>query len=292
MEKIRKNIKQIVLVVLATLAAIIWYAVFYFEARQNLLVTFFDVGQGDAIFIEIPNGNQILIDGGPDDSVLAKLGERMPFWDRTIDLVILTHPEKDHISGLVEVLRRYDVDRVLWTGAEHSIAEFEEWKNLLIMEGAEIFYARQGDMVNLGNSAQMEILWPIEDVRGTSVKELNETSIIARLVHGKNSFLFTGDIGRPTEYRLLSDSPSSKFLVLNSDVLKVGHHGSKYSSSDAFLQAVSPEITVIQSGRKNRYGHPARETLDRIAAVGASIFRNDTDGDITIRSDGVQFTTR
>ena len=150
MEKTRQNIKPIFLAVLTALAVIIWYAVFYFESRQNLLVTFFDVGQGDSIFIEVPGGNQILIDGGPDDSVLAKLGSRMPFWDRSIDLVILTHPEKDHVSGLVEVLRRYRVDKVLWTGASHSIAEFDEWERLLKEKNISAIYAYAGQHARLG----------------------------------------------------------------------------------------------------------------------------------------------
>lgn len=285
MEKISKNIKLVFMVALAALVVLIWYTVFYFEARQNLLVTFFDVGQGDSIFVEI-GGNQILIDGGPDDSVLAKLGKHLPFWDRSLDLVILTHPEKDHVSGLLAVLRRYDVDKILWTGVEHSIAEFSEWKKLLEKEDAEIFYAQRGDTINLGKGAAMAILWPADILRGQSVKELNETSIVAKLQYGKNSFLFTGDSGRSTEYRLLSELFDSGFMILDSDVLKAGHHGSKYSSSDAFLRAVSPEITVIQSGRKNRYGHPAPETLDRLAMVGARIFRNDIDGDVTLESDG------
>ncbi|MBI2122128.1 MAG: MBL fold metallo-hydrolase [Candidatus Sungbacteria bacterium] len=286
MEKAIRNSKTVLSFILVVITIIIWYVVFYFESRQNLLVTFFDVGQGDSIFIEVPGGNQILIDGGPDDSVLAKLGKRMPFWDRSLDLVILTHPEKDHVSGLLEVLRRYDVDKILWTGVEHSIAEFEEWKKLLEKEDAEIFYAQRGGVINFGKGAEMVILWPDEDFRGKTVSELNETGVVAKLEYGQNSFLFTGDIGRSTEYRLLSESLSSKFFVLSSDVLKVGHHGSKYSSSDAFLRAVLPEINVIQSGRKNRYGHPASETLDRLAAAGAAILRNDTDGDIVIESNG------
>src|SRR3989344_4542524 len=119
MEKTRQNIKPIFLVVLTALAVIIWYAVFYFESRQNLIVTFFDIGQGDSIFIEIPGGNQILIDGGPNVAVLSKLGETMPFWDRSIDLVILTHPHADHVDGLVEVLKRFEVDMVLESGVSH-----------------------------------------------------------------------------------------------------------------------------------------------------------------------------
>ena len=289
MEKTRQNIKPIFLVVLTALAVIIWYAVFYFESRQNLLVTFLDVGQGDAIFIEIPNGNQILIDGGPDDSVLAKLGSRMPFWDRSIDLVILTHPEKDHVAGLVEILRRYDVDRVLWTGVAHSIAEFYEWERLLKEKNISAIYAYAGQHARLGQGAFLDVLSPSGDFVGKSVKELNETSVVVKFEHGENSFLFTGDIGRSTEYRMLSESLNTRYFILDTDVLKVAHHGSKYSSMEPFLAAVSPNIAIAQVGRKNRYGHPARETLDRLAAVGAAIFRNDTDGDITIVSDGLNF---
>lgn len=288
MEKLRKHWRIIFLVALVAVAGVIWYAVFYFEARQNLLVTFFDVGQGDAIFIENA-GNQILIDGGPGDRILAKLGREMPFWDREINLLILTHPHADHLDGLLEVLKRYDVGMALESGIEHSIPEYQEWRELLQKRNSQVLIARAGQKINVGKGVTIDILAPFEDFSGKSLKNPHEANIVGRLTHGESSIIFMGDAERSLEYRLLFESHDSKFIILDSDVLKVGHHGSKTSSSEGFLQAVSPEITIIQVGRKNRYGHPAQEVLDRLAAVGARILRNDLEGDIRLESDGVHY---
>lgn len=298
--KIKKNLKAVLLLFLAANAMLIWSAVFYFETRPELAVTFFDVGQGDSTFIELANGNQILIDGGPGDRVLAKLGRRMPFWDRSIDLLILTHPEADHLNGLLEVAKRYEVGLVLETGVNHPSPQYREWQDLIKAQRIPVVIAERGQRVWLGRSAVIEILAPFENYAGTSVGKVNNTSIVGRLVHGKNSILLTGDIEKQVERRLVFESLDSKpaplrreasasgFLILDSDVLKVPHHGSKTSSSEEFLGAVSPEVAVIQVG-KNRYGHPTQEVLDRLAVVGARIFRNDLDGDITFESDGNSF---
>lgn len=285
MEKIRRYVKPVFLLVLAAAAAIIWYAVFHFSGRQNLLVTFFDVGQGDAIFIEVPNGNQILIDGGPGDRILAKLGRTMPFWDRSIDLLVLTHPHADHLDGLLEVLKRYDIEMILESGVAHSIPEYKEWRELLERRDIEVITARAGEKVDAGARVTINILSPFDDYAGVTVKNVHDANVASRLTHGENSFLFMGDAEKMIEYRLLFESPQ----LLDADVLKVGHHGSKTSSGEEFLAAVSPEIAVIQVGRKNRFGHPVQEVLDRLAAVGAKILRTDRDRDIQIWSNGVQY---
>jgi len=228
---------------LVGITVVIWYSVFYFESRQNLLVTFFDVEQGDSIFIETPNGNQILIDGGPNDRILGKLGRTLPFWDRSIDLVILTHPEKDHLAGLVDVLDRYKVGAALWTGVEHSTAEYREWVSALEEKNTPTFIARVGQRVKIGSDITLDILAPFDDWNGKTATKLNDTGIVSRLQHGKISMLFTGDISKSVERRLLFESLNSKLLILDSDVLKVGHHGSKTSSIEEFLNAVSPGLT-------------------------------------------------
>lgn len=284
MQKFIRNAGVILLLMLGASAAVIWSAVFYLESRQNLLVTFFDVGQGDAILVESA-GHQILIDGGPGDRILSKLGKEMPFWDRDIDLLILTHPHADHLDGLLEVLKRYEVKMVLETGVEHSIPEYQEWREALKSKNAEVVTARFGQRVNIGPGAFLDILSPRKHYAGRTVKNLHEVNIVSRLVYGETSILLMGDAERSLEYRLLLEEP----YLVDSDILKVGHHGSKTSSSDDFLKAVSPEVTIIQVGRKNRYGHPAQEVLDRLAAVGARILRNDLDGDIKIESDGVAY---
>lgn len=280
-----RNFRTVALTLLTGITVVTWYTVFYFESRQNILVTFFDVGQGDAIFLEIPNGNQILIDGGPGDRILQKLGRIMPFWDRSIDMLVLTHPHADHLDGLLEVLKRYRVETVMESGTEHSIPEFQEWRAILREKNIKVIAARAGQKIDAGRSATIDILSPFPE-SALSAKDQHDAMVVSRLSHGKNSILFMGDAEKATEYLLLSEFRNSSFYYLNSDILKVGHHGSKTSTSKEFLEAVSPDVAIIQSGRKNRYGHPHGEVLERLAAIGATILRNDILGDIQFESDG------
>ncbi len=284
MEKSRRHLRIILLMILGISAAVIWYAVFYFEARQNLLVTFFDIGQGDAIFIEVPGGNQILVDGGPGDRILAKLGRIMPFWDRSIDLLILTHPHADHLDGLIEVLKRYDVDMVLETGVNHSIPEYEEWHQLVKEKDVKAVIAKSRQRVRLSGSSHLAILTPFESFEGASPKDIHNSTIVSKLVYASTTVLLMGDAEKQLEYRLLFSG-----IDVDSDILKVGHHGSKTSTSEEFLKAVSPKTAVIQAGRNNRYGHPTGEVLDRLAALGIKTLRNDLGGDIKMRSNGLKF---
>lgn len=285
MEKIRKNLKLILFLLLSVPVAVIWYQVFYFEAHRNLLITFFDVGQGDAIWIEAPNGNQILIDGGPGDRILGKLGRAMPFWDRSIDLLVLTHAHADHVTGLLGVLKRYNIGMILESGEEYSTPEYHEWREVIKQKNIPVVVAHSGQVLHLGQNAKLDVLSPLENYNGVSVKNPHEANVSAKLLYGKTSALLMGDAEKPIEYRLLYENPQE----LKSDILKVGHHGSKTSSMEDFLKAVSPQVAVIQVGRKNRYGHPTQEVLDRLASVGAKILRSDLDGDVRIESDGAGY---
>jgi competence protein ComEC len=279
-----------------------WITVFDLSKSGILEVTFFDVGQGDAIFIETPKMHQILIDGGPSSAILEKLAKEMPFWDRSIDLIILTHPEYDHMVGLLEVLKRYKVENILWTGVVRDVVEYKEWVKLIkeeeIKEGAKIFIAQASqkikiqwpDRCNLARSEScsfLEVLYPFENLAGREMKNTNDTSIVAHLVFGENSFLFTGDITKSVEKELSEhySLKSSDQNPIDSDVLKIAHHGSKTSSSEELLKAATPEIAVIQVG-KNNYGHPHPQVLLNLEKFGIEILRTDKDGDIKIVSDG------
>ena len=202
LEEIKKYLKIVPLVFLVLANTLIWYAVFYFEARQNLIVTFLDVGQGDAIFIE-QGLNQILVDGGPNDLVLSKLAKRMPFWDRSIDMLVLTHPEADHLNGLLEVLKRYDIKMVVETGVEHSLPQYKEWRELIRGRGINVVTAQSEQRFFISRGAELHILSPFENYRGKSVAKVNNTSIISRLVYGNSSLLLTGDAEKLVEHRLL-----------------------------------------------------------------------------------------
>ena len=283
----RKKSVFFILSLLALLNVFAWIAVYDLSKNSFLEVTFFDVGQGDAVFIETPQRNQILIDGGPDSAILEKLNTRMPFWDRTIDLIILTHPESDHLTGLIEVLKRYKVENILWTGIIKDTNEYQEWEKLVENEDAEIKIAQAGQRINLSTyetDKYIEVLYPFESLAGQEFKDSNNTSIVAKLVFGKNSFLFTGDTYKSVEKELIE-----KGININSDVLKVAHHGSKTSTSQDFVREVFPQIAVISAGRNNSYGHPHQETLDTLAKYDITIFRTDLQGDIEIISDGKNY---
>ncbi len=256
-----------------------WVAVFEFSKPKVLEVCFFDVGQGDAIFIETPERHQVLIDGGANSKILEKLGKELPFFDRSLDLVILTHPQKDHFAGLLFVLRDYEVEQILWTGVENKTAGFEEWLKLLEEEKARIVLVKKGINIRAG-SVSLKILFPFEDLAGQEIKNINDTSIVSHLSFGKNSFLFTGDISSSIEKELIE-----KGIDLSSNVLKVAHHGSKYSSSEEFLEAVFPQLAVIQVG-ENPYGHPTKEVLQRLEKFDINVLRTDKKGDIKVISDG------
>ncbi|MBI2055462.1 MAG: MBL fold metallo-hydrolase [Candidatus Sungbacteria bacterium] len=264
---------------------VVWSAVFYIEThRSRVFIYILDVGQGDAIFIEAPNGNQVLIDGGPDSMVIARLGEVMPFWDRSLDLVVLTHPHADHLNGLLEVLKRYDVGLVLETGVNHTIPEYDEWHKLLGNKGIKVAIAKSGQKARLAAGVYLDVLTPFEDWKGKSPKDIHDAMVVLKLVYASATALLMGDAERSLERQLIAMGAD-----LYADVLKVGHHGSKTSTFDEFLWATSPKIAVISAGRRNRYGHPHQEVIDRLMRLGIETLRTDQDGDITFESDGRSF---
>ncbi len=281
-----KNFSLIILSLLLALNILAWIVVFDLSKIQPLEVVFFDVGQGDSIFIETPEKQQILIDGGPGSAILEKLGKEMPFYDNTLDLIILTHPEKDHLTGLISVLKRYKVENILWTGIKRDTSESKEWERKILEEKANIKITQAGQRILWESESHsfMEILYPLENLEGQEFEDSNETSIVSRLVFGEKSFLFTGDIRKSEEKALLEQRAN-----LDSDILKVSHHGSKTSNSKEFVEKVSPEIAVISLGKENSYGHPHQEVLDILEDYGIKILRTDQNGDIKIISDGENY---
>jgi competence protein ComEC len=258
-----------------------WIIVFDLKSHKFLEANFFDVGQGDAIFVETPTRHQILIDGGPSSKIIEKLAREIPFWDRSIDLIILTHPEKDHITGLLEVLKRYKVENILWTGIVRDIPEYKEWLNLIGKEKANIKIAKAGQKIFCKNCQwEIEVFYPFESLEGEEFEDSNNTSIVNKLIFGNSSFLFTGDI-----YKDVEESLALTPFDLNSKILKVAHHGSKTSNSQKFLEKVFPEVAIISVG-ENKYGHPNKETLEILEKYGIRVLRTDREGDIKVFSDG------
>lgn len=263
------------IMLLLILACIVW-AVVLFERRQlGLKVTFFDVGQGDAILIS-QGSQQILIDGGRDGSLLLeKLGKAIPFWDRTIETVIATHPDADHIAGLVDVAKSYEIGSVIETNMKSDSQTYRAWEEAIAKEGSERMEALSGEKIILKDNAEVDILYPLSQIDETDEKNSNVQSVAVKLIYGNNSFLFTGDLPGEQESYLID-----KKFELKSDVLKVSHHGSKYSTSEKFLDAVVPKDAIISVGAHNTYGHPNQEIVDRLLYRGINILRTDKSGNI------------
>lgn len=274
----------ILYLVIASAAALVWMT--YSAPEDTLIVAFLDIGQGDSIFIQSPTGRQVLIDGGVDRDVLAQLASVMPFFDRSIDVMIATHPDKDHIGGLPYVFQRYDVDVAIDPGLEVNTEGYDFYADTRDQE-KDIVYreARRGDVINLGGGAYIRILYPDKDMDGT--KDTNSASIVAQLIYGETEVMLTGDAPDETERKLVSIDSH-----LTSDILKAGHHGSKTSTSQEFIDAVRPAYTIISAGKDNSYGHPHADVVARLVAASTTILSTFEEGTIVFESDGKIFSKR
>jgi competence protein ComEC len=246
----------------------------------ELSVTFLDVGQGDAILLEAPGGNQVLIDGGPGRQILGALGRALPFYDRSLDLVILSHADTDHVGGLPLVFERYRVSGLAESGVAGEASAYAALKQAAASEPAQVIQAGRGTRIELGGGAVMEVLSPSAPPPGL---ETNQASLVIRLVYGETAFLFTGDAPAAVEKYLVRSGDN-----LKAQVLKAGHHGADTSTTEEILAAAAPEYLVISVGAENRYGHPSGAVLERAAAAGARVLRTDEAGAITLVSDGAR----
>jgi competence protein ComEC len=260
-------------------ALLIWLAVLTLPDGR-LHVAFLDVGQGDAILITLPDGRQMLVDGGPSATELNwRLGQEMPFWDRTLEMVINTHPDADHLGGLVPLLDRYEVKQALVSDVEGSSQLYQEWETELIETQLTPVVGQIGTQLALGEGVIATILSPSPDI--AHIDEANNHSLVLHLQFGQISYLLPGDIEEPVERRLVQTGQP-----LAATVLKSPHHGSKTSSSEAFLTAIDPQVVVISVGEDNRFGHPSPEVLERYAAHDLPVLRTDYHGTIEFSTDG------
>lgn len=258
-----------------------------FNNEKVLKVYFLDIGQGDSILIETPNGTQVLIDAGPNNKVVNELSQVIPIFDRTIDIIIPTHSDLDHVGGFPEILRRFEIKNYFDSGFVDEDDLNTEIKQLVQNEkNISVKKISRGDSIVLDkeNNISFEVLWPNSNFE---TSDNNERSIVLRLDYGKTSFLFTGDASSKIEKILIENSNSTN--ILDIDVLKAGHHGSKTSSSLEFLEKTSPELTVISAGKDNKFGHPNKEVLDNLAKVNSQIKNTAEIGRILIKSDGEKY---
>ncbi|OHB18889.1 MAG: hypothetical protein A2854_03495 [Parcubacteria group bacterium RIFCSPHIGHO2_01_FULL_56_18] len=274
-------IQGVTIFVLILVTFVIWHAVIREAKAETLTVTFLDIGQGDSIFIEAPSGWQLLIDGGKNRAVIRQLSRVMPWYDRTIDVVIGTHPDADHIGGLPDVLSRYKVGLII----ESSVQDPEGADSAALEraasheEGAQRLTAERGQIIDLGKGAYLEILFPDRPVPKL---ETNTGSIVARLVYGDTSFMLTGDSPKAIEEYLVRLDGDA----LKSNILKAGHHGSRTSSDISFVGFVSPAYGIYSRGCDNSYGHPHQETVDTFARLAIPTLDTCEEGNITFVSDG------
>jgi len=292
------NNKNILIIIVLFLATAISFVIFWPDSRLHLIAC--DVGQGDAILI-IKGFDQILVDGGPNDKVLGCLARHMPFWDKKIELVVNTHPEADHLKGLVSVLESYEVDQLLANSEINDTDLFTQFHDLVMNKKIKVYSPREGEKIKIGG-VEFAVLWPQERVGdlalwtkplpdklavlgATSTKEsLNKYSVVLLLKYGRFTALMPGDIPKDQEARIVSFCQTAN-CPENISVLKVSHHGSATSTSQGFLDYFKPKEAIISVG-ENQWGHPRQEVLDRLVGVGSKILRTDLAGDVQITSDG------
>lgn len=256
---------------------------FYYQQSQphDLEIYFLDVGQGDSILIRTPNNNDILIDGGPDKRVLNELGKILPFYDRDIELMILTHPHDDHDTGLISVIKKYQVDKIIYNDFNAQDPMFLEFKKIIQEKNIPVNTFFQNDQIILDKNIFLKSLYPIKDLSIDLKKNENNTSIISQLIYQNNKILFTGDAEQEEEMAVLN-------LDLKSDILKVGHHGSKTASSLEFLEKINPINAIISCGLNNKFKHPHFKTLYNLQQKNINIFRTDQDNTIKCSSSGLE----
>jgi competence protein ComEC len=284
------------LAVLLLAVVLIWLFVLAYPDNQLHLV-FCDVGQGDAILVS-KGFTQVLIDGGPNSKVLQCLSGHLPFWDKKLELVVLTHPEYDHLTGLVSVAQNYQIGQLIANSLVTETGIFSEFRQEVIAKKIPVYSPKAGEKIKIGD-LELKILYPQEKLGNEIVWQkpesyqvlgisayggnLNQTAIVSELIFGQFRALLTGDIGTGEEEKLEAEPIQ---------VLKVAHHGSKYSTAEDFLERIKPALAVISVGASNKYGHPTAEVLQRLRDLEIKILRTDIDGEVEITSDGKKWGVR
>jgi len=283
MRKIFETYRAVLIVLLFFLIANIALAGFIVAratSSQNIEIYFLDVGQGDSQLVILPDSNggkggiRVLIDGGPSNArILAELDDILGGQDRYLDMIVMTHPQEDHFGGLIDVIKNYDVGTFISSGRKTDAQSYQNLIQLLSEKEISYISLSEGDVITYGDS-YFSVLGPAK--KFITSNDLNDSSIVLLLTHNMFHSLFTGDIGFAVEKDIIK---SIKDVSIQ--LLKVGHHGSRFASSEIFLESLHPLAAIIQVG-KNSYGHPTEEVLTRLENIGANVLRNDKDGTIKV----------
>ena len=250
---------------------------FIISNTPKLTVHFINVGQGDSILIQTPSGAIVLIDGGPKGSAYKVVSYIRSLGIKRINIIVGTHPNADHISGLIDVLNNFKVDNVIDSGVPHTTGTYRRYIEAIGKSGANYVNWGVGSEFDLGSNTKIRIVGPFTP----STNDLNNSSIVIKLTYNNVSFLFMGDAESKLENQIISSGQD-----VSARVLKIGHHGSKYSSTITFLRRVNPVIAVISCGYNNQYGHPHITVLQRLNSLGTQVYRTDINGNVIIQSDG------
>ena len=279
-----RNKKIFRIIIIALILSIIigivffWY---YYTPQDSLEVTFLDVGQADATLIQTPFNQNILIDIGADFNIVGELSQNISWWDKTIDLIIISHPHDDHIGGIIDVLRRYNVRQIIYTGVIYHASIYSEFLELAQQKNTLLTIVDRPQTITFGPDCKMDIIYPVESFANKEVGNLNNSSIVSKLDCGNKKFLFAGDAEVEVEQELVRHT-LDYLIDFSADVFKASHHGSDTSNSQEFLKRIMPKIVVISVGTDNDFGHPSRRALKRFERIGADVYRTDLDGAVQL----------
>lgn len=260
----------------------VWAAVAYAPSDNNLHITTLSVGQGDSILVQTPSHQNVLVDGGPDNSVLSELGEKLPFYNRTLDAVVLTHPHADHLFGLIEIVKRYQVKKIYLTGVSYTTNEYLEFLRLVKEKQIPTSAVKAGDKFNFGET-DFTVLWPKEDLTEKTVDNLNDSSIVLSVGYQNFKALLLGDLETDFQDQIMANEPLAKHQLI-----KIAHHGSSNGYNQKLIDQIQPEVAVISVGADNKYGHPAASTISSLEKSNIKTYRTDRDGTLEIVSDGAK----
>jgi competence protein ComEC len=273
---------KIIIILCAALVTInLIFTTFNLSKKNTMSVNFLDIGQGDAILIDTPAHAKILIDGGRDNLILEKLGTQLSFLENEIDIVIGTHDDLDHIGGLVSVLERYKVHNLILSLPYSKNEAMKKIVDMANEKDVNIIHITNQKIIETSDGVKIEILFPVSDMSG--ITNGNDASIVTRIAYGKTSFLLTGDMPHAGELFLVNMYGDK----LESDVLKLGHHGSDTSSHPKFLQTVKPKLAIASAGKDNSFGHPHKSVVDLLNKFEIPLLSTLGDGNIKLRSDGL-----